>query len=342
MFLASLISENAVRNNVFTQDASNSRDDCLYFYRLLRNEFLTNGIELNTVDVNHLGACQAELHINAQQPAAADNAYLVLFESSVVYPNNGDIQRFDGFRKIFTWNDDLVASDSHRFIKINYPNNMVVFAEGDISNRSKLCCMIAGNKTVQTYDSRELYSERIKTIRWFERHQPQDFDLFGVGWNAPGRMRGLSGRVINKVFSVLPPNSNIFFPSYKGAVNAKADAYARYLFTICYENVKELRGYITEKIFDAMCSGCVPVYWGATNVTDYIPVDCFIDRRQFSSNEALYSFLKGMGEKEYLRYQYAIRDFLSSPQAWLFSAEAFSKTVVNAIVSDLRGQRIAF
>lgn len=39
------------------------------------------------------------------------------------------------------------------------------------------------------------------------------------------------------------------------------------------------KGYITEKIFDCFFPGVIPIYWGAENVTDYIPQDTFIDRR---------------------------------------------------------------
>ena len=45
--------------------------------------------------------------------------------------------------------------------------------------------------------------------------------------------------------------------------------------------MRDVLGYITEKIFDSFAAWCVPVYWGASNVTDYIPEGCFIDRRKF-------------------------------------------------------------
>ena len=48
-------------------------------------------------------------------------------------------------------------------------------------------------------------------------------------------------------------------------------------FAICYENARDIPGYITEKIFDCFFAGCVPIYWGgAPNVTDHIPANTFI------------------------------------------------------------------
>jgi hypothetical protein len=46
-------------------------------------------------------------------------------------------------------------------------------------------------------------------------------------------------------------------------------------------------GWITEKIFDCMRADCVPVYWGASNVLDYVDPEAFVDRRRFASNSEL-------------------------------------------------------
>ena len=76
-----------------------------------------------------------------------------------------------------------------------------------------------------------------------------------------------------------------------------------------YENAG-FDGYVTEKIFDAWFAGCVPVYLGAPNVTDYIPAETFIDRNRFNGYEELYRFLKTMPEKQYRSYVEAIEEFL--------------------------------
>ena len=58
----------------------------------------------------------------------------------------------------------------------------------------------------------------------------------------------------------------------------------------------------TPEIFDAFIAGCVPVYWGAKNITDYVSSDCFIDRREFKNNQELYRYMKNMNDDEYLKY----------------------------------------
>jgi hypothetical protein len=109
----------------------------------------------------------------------------------------------------------------------------------------------------------------------------------------------------------------------------------QYRFSICYENVRDLPGYVTEKIWDSFFAGCVPIYWGASNITSYIPEDCFIDRRKFTSHDELYRFMVSMSESEYITYQERIEAFLVSEKARPFSAEAFSEIIVNTILKDL-------
>ena len=61
--------------------------------------------------------------------------------------------------------------------------------------KEKLCCMIAGNKVKS--GKNELYSERKKAIRWFEKNFPKEFDLFGMGWDE--YPVDLSGSIVSKV-----------------------------------------------------------------------------------------------------------------------------------------------
>src|SRR5207244_2755686 len=110
-----------------------------------------------------------------------------------------------------------------------------------------------------------------------------------------------------------------------------------YKFCFCYENMGEQEGYITEKIFDSFTAGCVPIYLGATNITSYIPKECFIDRRDFASESDLYDFLKSIDRGTYNGYLKAIRSFLESQPAQSFSIEQFVNYVLGGI-AELENQ----
>lgn len=51
--------------------------------------------------------------------------------------------------------------------------------------------------------------------------------------------------------------------------------------------------YVTEKVYDAFVAGCVPIYWGAPNIHDFIPHNnSIIDYRQHGSPSALQAELE--------------------------------------------------
>ncbi len=334
MILASLCANEQNDNIIFQWDHPTNRDNCYYPYWLLKNEFLKACIEINTVDVNSGKDVEFELHQDVQRIVCDVPAYVMLLESPVIRPDDQNKELLAHYRKVFTWNDDLI--DGHRYIKINTPNNIIVNEFRGWHGRDRLCCMIAGNKSANQTSPLELYSERVRTIRWFEQHAPQDFDLFGTGWDAPAARQGLLGKVLGRLQRQLFSRiGKVNFPSYRGKVVSKLETLQRYRFSICYENVRDIPGYITEKIFDSFFAGCVPVYWGASNVSTHIPETCFIDRRKFANHEDLYKFMHSMTETEYTCYQEQIATFLTSEQARPFSAEFFAETICTTIVRDL-------
>lgn len=44
----------------------------------------------------------------------------------------------------------------------------------------------------------------------------------------------------------------------------KLEYLRNYVFNICPENSNSY-GYVTEKVFEAVCAGCIPIYWGSYN-----------------------------------------------------------------------------
>jgi alpha-1,3-fucosyltransferase 10 len=71
------------------------------------------------------------------------------------------------------------------------------------------------------------------------------------------------------------------------APGAKLRTIARYKFTLAFENAIGV-DYVTEKFFDPLRVGSVPVYLGAPNVEAFAPGDnCFIDATRFESPRAL-------------------------------------------------------
>lgn len=143
-----------------------------------------------------------------------------------------------------------------------------------------------------------LHEERIRAIKYFQSSIPYQFDMYGSGWQS------------DRIFGWLSPHK--IFRSYKGSVASKHETMRKYKFSLCYENTSIYNGYISEKIFDSMQSGCVPIYWGAPDIQKYVPETCFIDRRKFRTDSEVLSFITGMNKNEYSAYMESIRSFLCS------------------------------
>jgi hypothetical protein len=334
MILANLVGPQLIQNRIFDLTDPANRDNCFEPYAQLREAFLRHEIEINTSDVNAGQSVDFELHQDVRSHAQTGAVYLMLFETPVVYPNNWNTDAWTPYRKIFTWDDDL--ADGNRFIKFNFPNPITVPAVTGFAGRERFCCMIAGNKAATKFDLRELYSERVRVIRWFETNAPRDFDLYGVDWDLPPCRPGMIGKIIKRMWRYGSKWIRLVpFPSYRGKVDHKRDVLNNTRFAIAYENVRDLPGYITEKIFDCFFSGCVPVYWGSSTITDVSPADCFIDRRNFADTASVYAHLKAMDEATYIGYQQRIVTFLQSDAVYPFSSACFAKTIVETIVSDL-------
>lgn len=228
--------------------------------------------------------------------------YLITFEPPTVLSANWE--NLERFAKVFTWSDSLVSMDEN-FVKLNYANEFP--AEMPRNPRTQFACMFASNKS--SAFPVNLYIERQRTIDWFERNQREKFDLFGPGWD---------GRKLRTYYGVVPPG-------------CKRAVMKNYRFAICYEN-GIFPGYITEKIFDCFAAGTIPVYWGAPNVGDYIPRECYIDRRGFKSHDELYRYLSTMAPAEFKLRLDAIEAFMKSESARPFTVERFVQTILGVIV----------
>ncbi|KIF82727.1 glycosyltransferase family 10 domain-containing protein [Noviherbaspirillum autotrophicum] len=322
------------KNLIFDLSNPNNRDNCFEPYVKLKEALATINYMIDTADTVCDQPVAFEIHQDVQLLSASPINYLLMFETHCIKPENYDPNNWNRYRKIFTWNDSLI--DGVKFIKLDFPNPIMLPDVDGFAKRDNLCCMIAGNKAVNLWDERELYSERVRVIRWFEKNAPSDFRLYGTEWNMPAAAPGVIGRLSKKAWRYISRFVGLTpFPSYCGKVEHKREVLLRTRFAICYENVRDLPGYITEKIFDCFFSGCVPVYWGANNITDYIPKNCFIDRREFSDTAAVYEYINSMSEDTFRCYQQSIANFLNSSAAYRFSSQAFAETVVKTIEQDL-------
>jgi hypothetical protein len=257
---------------------------------------------------------QRETYSEGSALGLKEKMLLILWEAKAIDPDNYTQETYNKFSTILTWNDDLV--DNKKFFKFYHPYPDKEYLPDVTPFRDKkMLVNISMNK--YSNHTNELYSARRKSITFFEQTLKDQFDLFGYGWNTPTTR-------LEKLFPFLTKD----YQNYRGTCENKHSTLSKYKFSLCYENVEKEKGYISEKIFDCFHAKSIPIYWGAENVTEYIPKETFIDRRQFKTNRELFDFLLTIDEIRYNEYLTAIENFLKSDKYKVFLSENFAKIII--------------
>jgi hypothetical protein len=296
------------------------RDDCLFFFRLLKEVGARNGLNFHTLDkfqpseIDVLIVYRFDVNVRKVLSLIGENKGIrlihIMHEPPVVVPMHAlNLIATFPFDLQYALNDDM-ADRSAVVRKICYGttpfhSKSIPFVRFE---DKKFMATIAGAKSSNAVN--ELYSKRMESIRFFSS-KATGFDLFGIGWDR------YKDENIRKI--------------YFGPVENKKDVLKNYKFTLCFENTKGCRGYITEKIFDCFEAGTVPIYYGAPNVEDYIPKDCFIDFRDFKDYEELYGFLCEMPGSIYQGYLLAVKEFIETESYRKSNAYGYVDTLLKGI-----------
>ena len=330
------------QNKIFTDIKTPFGENLTGHYVELAKNLSREGIQCSTIDTEDLNEYDKIVFIDypgmhnsyLRKLVNRKNTelYLILLEPPSIKPDNWMIENQKPFKKIFTFNTQLV--DNKKYFLLNNPIR-IAYDETKFSNINKknMAVMIAGNK--YSNHANELYSERIKAICWFEKFQPDFFDLYGIDWDriflpTLGRVNFLIAHAYKK-FSFLPKYR--LYDSYRGRVPNKLDVLAKYKFSICFENSIE-PGYISEKLFDCFSVATVPIYLGAPDIHRLIPSETYIDMREFETYRDLHDYLKALPKKQYDNYLEAIQAFLKSPAFYPWSVDYFLETIKKEVLNS--------
>ncbi|MDD2203521.1 MAG: glycosyltransferase family 10 [Bacilli bacterium] len=331
-----------LNNEIFSKKFSNN-----WTYKL-KNLLEKSGREIGTNDVINVRDADAVIFFDnmfyKNLPLLWDLYYYRKLHSTIYidyepptghcknHSNKGIRNLSNIFKNVITYNDDLV--DNKKIIKgcvadfwsngLKYKNNF---------DEKKLIGMITNNtsqeqiiKILNYYNNtdyfnkkntkqhpNQIYTKREEAARYFLNKCPEDFDLYGTFWSEEYAR-------VSKHFI---------------ARNKKIETINKYKFLLSYDSMINQNGYISEKIFDVFRAKTVPIYWGADNVLDYIPKECFIDKRDFETYDELYNYLISMTEEEYNSRIKAIEEYLESDRfKILFSSQGTANIIYNALLND--------
>jgi len=180
-----------------------------------------------------------------------------------------------------------------------------------------------------------LYSFRWNIIKWYSANYPSLFAYYGNNWDKTIFHGGPLCSVINKL-EIPAHYTNRLFNTYNGTPNVKDMILRKTKFTFAFENARNYRGYLTEKIFDAMKCGAVPIYLGATDILELIPRNCFIHMADFTSLSELNDYLLNVTEDEYMILQKHIQEFNRSEKAKFYKPSYFVANIFDNITKQKR------
>ena len=251
----------------------------------------------------------------------------VVVVDPVMYRAAPELARY--FRSIYCW---TTSEHLRAFVpnipavkpfRIPMPYDSVIEPHWSRTDRRGII-LVNSNKRAALTDG-ELYTERLRALKHFSARG--EIDLWGRLWeNGLGDLEAEYGDAVRK--------------SLRGPVDDKYEAMSRYQYAICYENMV-LEGWVTEKLFDCLYAGVVPIYLGAPDIDTAVDPDCFVDARQFASYDEMQRYLDAMSAADYERLRIAGRDYLSSEQFRQFSPDAFADRFIADIEAHLNERGLA-
>jgi hypothetical protein len=318
-----------------TTDGYLTRDGTLMPFARMREELAVQGIPVHTADYLRSGEVVAQ--VNHYWSLGILNGYhsllnrddvrlrgFILFEPPLVAPHMyralGEITKH--FEAAYVHNTTGDGYSLHnvaisKLRKLYWPQPYDTEA-GQYwwrEERQNKLVVIAGNHN-PWFRSPELYSRRIEAIA--DLADRNAIDLFGRGWD----------QWWSRSSAWLPywRHRKALMKVYQGACESKLETLSRYRFCLCLENMP-MAGYLTEKIFDCLYAGTVPIYLGAPNIADLIPPRAYVDLRQYKDINAMFDDIAGMSSLEWQKMRDVGKEFLRTTgkrQYYNFTSNLFN------------------
>ncbi|MDX2110995.1 MAG: glycosyltransferase family 10 [Verrucomicrobiota bacterium] len=290
---------------------------------------------------------ESVLSVKRNNPRA--KTLLILYESPLENPQWFDQRNHEYFDAVLTYNSKLV--DGKRYFPLHLPIGNVPkpaasmnFAKRELLviintnryggllaqprpwhylNRLKelrACgwrCTLHGLIHVRRGD---LNPHRRRLARASERLGMNNVTVYGSGWE--GRKTGWYYRLFpDKPYAL----------AHGPALCDKLELIGKYRFALAYENYAGNEGYISEKLFDALYAGTVPVYYGDSAITKYAPAECFVDGRLFRNAESLLKYLNACPSEEWDSYRSAGQAFVQSAAIRQFQPDCYARNILDRV-----------
>ena len=287
----------------------------------INNSNIKNFDKIIFIDVADPKKILNRLNINC------NSKILIMRECNVIMPEMWKKETLDHYDYVFTYNSEYLKKIKTSAKIVNYlmPRKLELNNFFYNKNRPYDYCMLTSNKF--SYHIDELYSERVKIINFFEKNKNKEFHLYGPDWDKVILKYPILSLISRRLVTI-PKKLRV----YKGIAKEKIKVLSKYKFSFCYENRKNFNGHISEKIFDAMRAGCVPIYWGPDDKEKYLDQSIYIDACKFKNINDLYNYTNSLSENNIKKIKNNIYKYMTKDAKKIFSLDKFSKKISKFII----------
>lgn len=277
------------------------------FFIELKNQFESKGHVFKTFDEftrpekidiiivyrldHHLGYLLSELKKNNKIKIF----HVALEPPEIYFFTNFSKSSYFNFNKSFSWVKNI------NNINFNYTIDIPLI---EIENSKKINKVVAIYSYKRSSDENSLYAFRFNIIK--ELSKLNLIDLYGFGWD-----KCMDEDIIN---------------CYKGKADSKQGLISKYDLCLAIENSSH-RGYITEKLFDPISAGTLPLYFGCPDVKNEFDENLFIEFKNIDETILLLNDNINISKKYLKFYEARKKNFMNSK----YSVSKTAEIIVNEV-----------
>lgn len=320
---------------------STGRDECLYPYlkslrELSQHYTIKLYSELSSLKSQSISAYiifnyDKSIYHNLRQfdPAFKNRSILIRLETPLFSPLIWNAEFTKEFLHVLSFNNLNV--DASRYSYLGYPQ-IINGTIWDNTGDSTAC--IAGNNLIPTsnYTNLSLLDLRNQFIEWIlTNDSAHKAGLYGKHWNLYPynklpHMTSLMPRLLRHMPSRYS-SSRAWPQFYKGTLDKKKDLPSNYGFLFCPENTL-IKGYLSEKLVDAINIGRLPIYYGALALhEDKLP---YVNPLSFPDMGCMLEFVESISMSQRKEMIVELKHAIVKTD-YFFSPERFTQVVIQAL-----------
>lgn len=270
--------------------------------------------------------CHPQLSICQESPIFLPQAY-----ENTLIRNFKYIFRFSGIDDFKSINHLIfpIRVDNYKSANMSYCNSSIAYISTNkyihnnflfIPNKITIKSIKSMYWHYRNYLFHPIYRKYLPKLLYIDRinilykiiNRGMDLHIYGSGW---ADLSEYPLMFLNKLKKI----SN----SYKGYANSKSQTLEMYDFCLIIENTS-INGLVTEKIYESLNSGCIPIYYGAKDIDKYVNKDIFINLNKFNTIEEGIEFIYNLTVDEIL----SIKDKIYKSNKEIYSHNDLSNELV--------------